>query len=462
MGANLALMVLIGQLAGPAPFSDIPQLVTQLGAGRFAERQAAAKALEQVGGQALSALRLARHSKDLEVRTRATALIAKIEGALLTQPAMIQLDYADRPLRDVLKQVGAQAGIRLSLYPEQGPGVQERRISVREPQPLPFWKAMDRLCDAAQLQYNFAGMPGNGNSREPVFPLFAGGSRPTGPMSDDGPFRVSLVSFHYERDITFMSGGNPIGFANRGGLPRPVAPTPRSEPGHSFNEQFFAQIQVAAEPRLSVSQSGSIKILEATDEQGQSLLLSGSSGPVVQRYTGYFGLTAASTIQLQAPLKRPEHPGKSIRKLRGLLPVIVASRKPDPLVVPLQNAIGKSFRNEEVSLTIQDVRSNPNSRQTSIEISLRSNESSAPGSTAADHGGDELVGQRPQTHQQQIEVLDSQGRTIPWYHSNDAEGDRMTLTLIPHEQGTPSEIRYYSMSKAVTEVHFAFENVPMP
>ncbi len=185
----------------------------------------------------------------------------------------------------------------------------------------------------------------------------------------------------------------------------------------------------------------------------------GANGPVVQRYSGYFGLTAASTLHLQIPLKRPEQPGKSIKKLRAVLPVLVASRKPDPLVIPLPNSTGKLFRNEEVSLTVQDMRVNPNSRQTSIELSLRASEA---GNGAAENGVEDLAGHRPQTHQQQIEVVDNQGRAIPWYHSNDAEGSRMTLTLIPHEHGTPAEIRYYSMSKALTEVRFEFDDVPLP
>ncbi len=323
IGANLAVMVLIGQLAAPATSPEVAQLVTQLGASRFAERQAAAASLERMGGQALAALRTARSSTDPEVRTRATSIIAKIEGTLLTHPAMIQLDFADRPLSEVVKQFSSQAGVRLALYPEQAAGLQDKRVTVRESLPLPFWKALDRLCDAAQLQYNFAGLHGNGNSREPVFPLFAGGNRPSGPMADSGPFRVNLMSLHYERDISFANGAGSGVFVNRGVAGRFPVPVPDgNRPVQPvLTEQFFAQIQVAAEPRLSVSQSGPIKLLEANDDRGQSLLQMGANGPVVQRYSGYFGLTAASTLHLQIPLKRPEQPGKSIKKLRAVLPL---------------------------------------------------------------------------------------------------------------------------------------------
>jgi hypothetical protein len=66
-------------------------------------------------------------------------------------------------------------------------------------------------------------------------------------------------------------------------------------------------------------------------------------------------------------------------------------------------------------------------------------------------------------HQQQIEVVDSQGRVIPWYHSSfDAEGARMTLTLTPHDQAAPAELHYFGLARASTEVSFEFSNIPMP
>ena len=72
--------------------------------------------------------------------------------------------------------------------------------------------------------------------------------------------------------------------------------------------------------------------------------------------------------------------------------------------------------------------------------------------------------QRPDMHQQQIEVIDSLGRVIAWFHSSfDAEGSRMTLTLTPSEpQATPTEIRYYGLARAATEVRFEFSDVRMP
>ena len=71
--------------------------------------------------------------------------------------------------------------------------------------------------------------------------------------------------------------------------------------------------------------------------------------------------------------------------------------------------------------------------------------------------------QRPDLHQQQIEVADNQGKLITWYNSSyDAEGSRMTLTLTNHDQTAPAELHYYGLARAATEVGFEFSDVPMP
>src|SRR5262245_50845387 len=177
IGAFLAFTVLTGQV----PAFDPIALVAQLGSVRFAQRESAAAALERLGRQALPALRSARDVKDPEIRSRASALITKIEGELLTKPTMVALDYQDQPLAEIVKSIGDQSGVKMVLYPEQIVALQQKRVTLQESAPLPFWKALDRLCETAQLQYNF-GMHGMPNSREPVFALSAGAGRPPGPM----------------------------------------------------------------------------------------------------------------------------------------------------------------------------------------------------------------------------------------------------------------------------------------
>ena len=140
-------------------------------------------------------------------------------------------------------------------------------------------------------------MHGNiSGNREPVFALLDGGPRGAGPTWDSGPFRVSLISLHYQRDVAFNSVV--AGFPRRVAVPPAPVPLPpglniAAAEGPSVSEQFYAQVQVAAEPRLSLSLNGPLKILEAVDDRGQSLLPAHGEGPITQRFSGYFGLTTA-------------------------------------------------------------------------------------------------------------------------------------------------------------------------
>jgi hypothetical protein len=468
LAANLALIVVLGQLPGADQAAvDVSVLVARLGSTRYAEREEAAGLLERMGRPAIPALRAARSSPDAEIRTRAATLCNRIESSLLTQPTLVSLDFDNQPLPDVVKRLSAQTGIKLGLVPENAPQWPERRISLHEAAALPFWRAMDRLCEVAQLTFDgmSQGFPSTG--REPLFPLLEGGARPVVPTSDSGPFRASLLSVHYQRDLAFSRNA---AAPSHGQVvpPPPVqggtnAPAPAEGP--LVNEQFYAQIQVAAEPRLSLSQNGPLKVVEVVDDRGQSLRLETDQGPITQRVSGYFGLATGSTLQLHVPLKRPEIPGHSIRRLRGVLPVMVAARKPDPLVIPLQGAMGKWFQYKEIDISVLDININPDTNQTSIEIIVRSSAPPAAAFAPPDAGGAgaEFLIERPDLHQQQIEVVDTRGRVIAWFQSSfDAEGSRMTLTLTADDRAAPTELRYYGLARAATEVPFEFSDVPMP
>src|SRR5205823_1513417 len=124
----------------------------------------------------------------------------------------------------------------------------------------------------------------------------------------------------------------------------------------------------------SLSQNGPLQVLEAVDNRGNSLATPSSGRPIYNRFAGYFGVTNGSVLQLQVQLQRPAVVGESIKKLRGVIPLAVSSRRPDPLVVPLTQGTGKRFENPDVELTLHDIRTAPNTHQTLIELSVKPNE----------------------------------------------------------------------------------------
>jgi hypothetical protein len=466
LGATLVLLLVAAQTPGKEPFEDVAALVAQLGAARYADREAAAESLERIGRRALEALRGARDSRDPEVRTRAWSLAQKIESALLAQPTRLRLDFQNTPLPDVTHALSVQTGFKIALYPSNLPRWREQRVDLREPGLVDFWKAIDLFCDLAGLQYN-ANMHGHVGQSEPIFTLTDGASRVVMPVSDHGPFRVSLLSLDYQRHLGYGPSGR---MAVAPPVPRPAilepapdkaAAPPRPNPMTSV--QFSAQLLLAAEPRLTFSHVRPLELAEAIDDGGNSLVPTGDDETIYSRSSGYIGVTTGPVIQLHVPLRRPEVAGERIKKLRGFVPLTISARRPNPLVVPLHSAVGKTFENQEHRLTVHGMRQSPNNHNPMLELSIRANDTDSTADRAEPDGFSDGL-QRADPQHLQIEVVDTRGQLIPSFQSGaEAETGRFTLTLTMLPQTSqPKELHYYTLTRASVKVPFEFTDIPMP
>src|SRR5262249_37554364 len=153
------------------------------------------------------------------------------------------------------------------------------------------------------------------------------------------------------------------------------------------------------------------QILEAVDNRGNSLIPAGEGGSVFRRFAGYLGVMNGSVIQLQAQLQRPVNAGESIKKIRGVIPLSISSRRPDPLVISLSQAVGKRFENPDVQLTLHDIRTvpnshQPNSHQTLIELSVKPTQRGTLTDHSESEGFNDIM-HRPDTQRLQLEVFDS-------------------------------------------------------
>ena len=452
--ANLVVWTILGA----TPDGDVRDLVERLGSPRYAEREEAAAALERAGREARPVLVEALNSRDPEVRSRASALLAKIESDLMTRPTLVALDFEGRPLEEVVRILGERADIALSLEVNHLPGWTTRPITLVSPEPVPFWTAIDSLCREAGLQYN-ASSHGAGRGRAPVFRLMPG-QLTSGPVSDSGPFRTSLLSAHFQRDVMLARHSAIITVPP--GLGQGLIPADPAAGVAPVHEQFYVQMQLMAEPRLTIAQTHEMKLIEAVDELGQSLVPADAGQG--QRFSAYSGFGAAPQIQMPIQLRRPERPGKVITLLRGVLPVTVSVRKPDPLIAPIGgDAVGKAVRSASASLTIEGVNPGANNQQMTIGLLVRGWDDSDSGNPmAAARGFQSSV---PSSIQ--IEVLDEQGRVLPSILSPRAlgqpDGAHMQLTILPSgEFGPPDQIRFYNLTQTTTEVAFEFHDIPIP
>jgi hypothetical protein len=131
----------------------IARLIEELGDRRYAKREAAERALRQIGVPALDALREAARNKDAEVRRRATRLLRQIEtlaeAARLLASPHLRLVYKDTPLADAVADIEKKTGIAIKL--EGDTDRLPRRKVTLDTGNTTFWEAMDQFCAKSGL-----------------------------------------------------------------------------------------------------------------------------------------------------------------------------------------------------------------------------------------------------------------------------------------------------------------------
>ena len=449
----LAAILATALLLQTHPSTDPANLVAQLGSSRYAQRVAAEAELARLGRSAIPALLAAKESKDLEVRTRSAALIDQIGRALLLESSPVRLDFRDVPLTDVVESIARQSGSKLGVDPAERDELARRRLSLRSEKPLPFWSAVDAACSAGLVRPSFGEFPARAGL-EGGLTLLDGPGPETPPVSDSGPFRTRVVSVHYRSEIQL---DRPRPEVKSSKVESPTDPIPLAD---RSAREFFLLLILAVEPRLSVTANGPIRLVEALDDRGQSLLGLDATGEVRQA-AGYFGITPSPTVSARVDLEYPQAPGRRIRILRGSIPVIVSSRRPGALDVPLNGQNGRSYSGSEAALTVLDHQPGSGNRPTTVQLAIRPLDRSA---SARPEGWPSP--RQPDTVQERLEILDADGRAIPWFLSRIAYEDqetRLTLTLDRRDSSRPpTTARYHGIFRTKADVAFEFRDLPMP
>ena len=439
-------LAILATLALDGP--DAPSmLVDRLGAPRFAEREAAAVALRALGREALPALREAREDSDEEVRSRSVALVDQLEGELLVGPTMIRLDGTPRTIAATFAEVARQGRLSLNLMPENSPMWVDRTIAPARDGAIPFWAAVDVLCAEAKVQPILSAQGFGAGVRAAGLNFRPGEPSMTPPRSDGGPFRVQLNALHHNRGRSF-------------------AP-PAADAAGVVADSLYAELQVTAEPRMSILSLGALRLTEATDDLGQSLMAT-AAAPGRTYVTAGMSAPGALTHAFAAILKSPERPSKTLRRLMGTLPVVVSARRDEATVVDLKDAKGKTFRASDSVLVVNEFKpSAKDPAATTIDVSLRPALAAGGPSTNGRFLAGE-VGYRPMIfHGGQFEILDARDRPYPaWTPSSQQFGpeeSRFVVSLSPPRNlGPPAKIRFFDTIRASTEIRFDLRDVPLP
>lgn len=154
MLAILALLALAGGAGAQAPADPerIDALMRKLGSSAFVQREQAAKELEAIGPAALPALRGAAKTQDAESARRIAELIARLEQQLLARQILTPKEYDWKieaaSVQEAIVALKEKTGYAIEVQENAGQ-LAAKKITITGK--LPFWQALDKLCEQAGL-----------------------------------------------------------------------------------------------------------------------------------------------------------------------------------------------------------------------------------------------------------------------------------------------------------------------
>jgi len=310
--------VCFGAFAAEPPAAN-PQadgLVAQLASRSFPEREAATKALFELGPAALPALRKAlAENSNAEVQDRAAGLASKIQLAsdamMLTRGKPVAFDFRDRPLNAAVAELRTKLGIPLNLHP----GVKDpaRLITVKTDE-LPPWQALEKFCAAVGLTEQLTP-----DAKPEANPLT--GRRPVRQLQpieiyDGQQMGVQLLGRPGDVVVVLIDGASSPPADRRGGVR--VSALPVRYPGSGIDRntgEITLHLDIAPQQGLNWIATTEIRIGKATAASGQELR-------AVWKPDGLQRANPNSEIELGFRVYDLETPIPSLRTNPRVLPVI--------------------------------------------------------------------------------------------------------------------------------------------
>jgi hypothetical protein len=495
-----AALVAIGVFAVAAPEArEIERLVQQLGSGKFAEREAAQKALETIGPAALEALKKAASSDDAEVSRRANELIPLLERRAETEeairPKTVSLAIKDLTVPEAVKELQRVTGLPVKLAGDVQV-LADRRVTF-DLANVGVWEALDRFCIAANLMQELAEETPAGRPRQTQ--NFQGGNVNVIEYIGAAPARNRIIK---------LQAGKPASCptAYVGALRIRAVPAASGDKTPAGGEGEV-KLEIVAEPGLYLRSTPKVRIDQAKDdkgqvatqlapeertaEAGQEIIIQQARGRgqiVVQRAIIANGnnvileeLGAASgrgewAHTQNVRFKLPDEPGQTLKLLKGVLHGQV-TMPPQPLVTvddPLEAAKkdnrlfkGKGLELKLVSATKQD----NGTVRLSVELSGMNAAALAFGAQiqAVPNVRGQLGVDLGFGDGQQLQLLDAEGKPYRLTGSQSAmqvnnglAAQQYSFTFAPPtEKSEPKKLVCVGSRQASVEVPFELKDVSM-
>lgn len=416
-------------LSAGAAKEQVERWINQLGDANYRVREEAGRRLQELGVEALAALRGAKGHADPEVRRRARELAEELETASLLATQRVTLELKGKSARECVQALAGTTGYKIECF--GGSEEQKHSFAWKD---VPFWTAVDELCRVAGLMI----MQGYGDDRLRLH----FGDRYAPYTCQDGAFRVVAGGFQQNRSIDFAT------FA-RG----------RPEPARQDSMTFTFTVQ--AEPRLPLLGISEVRLLAAYDNENNSLVpppavdapQPGVPAMVQQQRVSRFygGGQRQLSYPAEAALVRSSGKAAVAKLIRGTADVtVLVDQKPVTVTDNLPGARGKKVKLGDTTIAVEEVGENP-AKQVQVKLSVTQD------GVGQDYSWTNSLYTR-------LEVLDEKGTKIgnhgsSWSHSSP---NHVQMTLHYPAGTKPMKLVYSVWTTLGHKVAFEFRDLPLP
>ncbi|HEY2787397.1 MAG TPA: hypothetical protein VGJ05_20745 [Fimbriiglobus sp.] len=320
----------------------LDDLVGRLGAADFRTREKAGGELLAIGDRALPQLKLVlRSEKDYEVARRIGAIVKQFEADRLAAPRRVTLKVRKVTATDALQRIARQTGYRFQLdHLKRNPEVAKSAYSF-DLSDVPFWQAVDAVCNAAGLDVNV-----NDDAGTLAF-TFSDCYNPITAYA--GPFRFVATNVNTGKSIS-------------------LARLSRKELFSPAPEYLSLGIGLTAEPKAQVVGVKGTQLVKAIDDLG-NVVTAEAAPPQSQSY--YYGYGYRSYgYSLNLSLTRPNKDSTHLKELRARAQIVLlAETRPEVTIRDVLKVKNKKFVGRSTEVELSQVEAN--NGQATVTVTFR-------------------------------------------------------------------------------------------
>ena len=192
------------------------------------------------------------------------------------------------------------------------------------------------------------------------------------------------------------------------------------------------------EPAHVVHPGGPARLIEASDDLGQSLVPEPADLATTlsdSAHFAFYGGSGVARVRTEFHLRLTDRPGR-VARLRGVVPVMLHLRRPEPtLIIPLAGAAGKTLRCDDAEFTIKTVSDSATTTNVSMTVRLNVDKADLP----ANADGELIVSRlRRDGQHHQLRLTDAFG-TVMSYSTSSGSGSGDTPSVYEFDHGHQSE-----------------------